>query len=536
MSRWRAWSAIVLPFRLPAAARPLLARAAMDWALWMSLALVGLWVALGADVNNAQWGDHFEQFVWAHSFEWGYYKHPPLPTWMLAAAIAIFGPWPYWTYALAGLCTAGTAFFTYRVAQRLIGDKPAALAILLWGLQQAFSARAQLFNHNTVMMLAISGTAWCVLRALDSSRRAWWIAAGVGAGLAMLSKYQSVVPLAGIGVALLLTGELARHSTRRGALMAIGVAAPVFAPHLLWMLQHDFSTLRYAAQEGRPLSWAARGLSVTVFLGQQIRLLFPAMLFAGVLWLLPGLRTHSHAATATDDDQAQWRRAWFAGLIVFPLVVTVLVCPAFGLDLKNHWGYQCLQFFSLWLAWRLQHLARRGAVVLATLALLVQSVFMTVCAEPEWTGQRDPDRRADGQYPARQLAAAVQRDWQAITSCPLTVVVGPSFEAGMVSVYSHAPPKVLEDGDFAKSPWVQPDELSHRGAVYVATDPNRLPVQGVALLNSMNVAAAARASASRIYWAIVPPRSCDPASAPSGNGVRSTGRRSGVDLLHSPAA
>ncbi|HEV8312478.1 MAG TPA: glycosyltransferase family 39 protein [Burkholderiaceae bacterium] len=491
----------------PAAALDITAPRAR-WALALPLMLVAAWVLLGATLNTAQWGDHFEQFVWAHGVEWGYYKHPPLPTWLLSAAINVFGPSPYWAYVLAGLCTAGTAAFTYLIARRLLGEPLAALALLLWGLQQAFSTRAQLFNHNTVMMLTISAAAWCVLQALHSTQRRWWAAAGVAAGLAMLSKYQAVVPLAGIAVALLLAGELVSRRTLAGVVLAAAVAALVFAPHLLWMLQHDFSTLRYASQEGRALSWGERGSSVVSFLAQQVRLLFPALLFALLLWLLPGLR--KQPGSDADDAGARRRRAWFIGLIVFPLGVTLLTCPAFGLKLQNHWGYQCLQFVSLWLAWRLRGTLQRGPRTLVVLALAVQALSMTVAAKPSWTRESQSGRRIDVQYPARQLAAAVQADWRAVTDCPLRVVVGPSFEAGMVSVYAAQPPKVLEGGDFRKSPWIQPDEPQRHGAVYVATEPSQLPSHAV---RGGSLPVGAAADGARVYWSVVPPQACDTALA-----------------------
>ena len=45
-------------------------------------------------------------------------------------------------------------------------------------------------------------------------------------------------------------------------------------------------------------------------------------------------------------------------------------------------------------------------------------------------------------------ARAVARDWSEVTSCPMRVVVGPTFEAGVVSVYNGGTAKVLEGGDF----------------------------------------------------------------------------------------
>ena len=485
------------------------------WGLLLALALVVMWVLVPAAVNPGQWGDNFEQYVWAHSLEWGYHKHPPLPTWLLGGLIALFGPSPYWAYLLAALCTAGTACFTYRLAGRLLPGSLAGLAMLLWGLQQAFSMRAQVFNHNTVMMLAVSAAAWCVLQAVGSRQRRWWAGAGLAAAAAMLSKYQAIVPLAGLVLGLLLTGELMRRDMRRGLYLAMGVAALGFAPHLAWMVNHDFATLRYAGQGGQGVPWGERGLSVLSFLAQQLRLLFPALLFAGLLWLLPGLRLRGAAAVgvaprAADLDQAEgaqaqrWRRAWMVALIGFPLVITLLTCPVFGLKLQNHWGFQCLQFVALWGAWQLRGMTRRPARVVAAVAVAVQLVAMGwwLVAQAKDTGASG--RRLDPSYPASALAAAVERDWTRMTGCPLKFVVGPQFEGGMVSTYLPHPPQVLEGGDFRKSPWVRAEEVAAFGAVYVATDPADLPEHGV-MVDSMAIHGQ---SGGRVYWAVVPPAFC----------------------------
>ena len=492
------------------------------WALVLALALVAMWVLVPAGVNTGQWGDNFEQYVWAHSLEWGYHKHPPLPTWLLGGLIALCGPSPYWAYLLAALCTAGTAFFTYRLAGLLLPGSLAGLAMLAWGLQQAFSMRAQVYNHNTVMMLAISAAAWCVLQAVATRALRWWGLAGLAAAAGMLCKYQAIVPLGGLVLGLLLTGELARRDVQRGLMLAAGVALLGFAPHLAWMVNHDFATLRYASQGGAAVPWSERGLSVVSFLAQQLRLLFPALLFAGLLWWLPGLRMRAvagqpaHARLPASDlagaeapDQQRWRRAWFVALIGFPLVITLATCPAFGLKLQNHWGFQCLQFVSLWGAWRLRSLTRRPAAFVALVAVAVQLVAMGWWLAAQAADKGESGRRLDPAYPARALAAAVERDWSRMTACPLKIVVGPQFEGGMISTYLANPPKVLEGGDHRKSPWVRADELASLGAVYVATDPADLPEHGV-MVDSMAING--RSGAGRIYWAIVPPLHCLSAS------------------------
>ena len=37
----------------------------------IAVAMVAMWVIVGTAFSSAQWGDHFEQFTWAHSVQWG---------------------------------------------------------------------------------------------------------------------------------------------------------------------------------------------------------------------------------------------------------------------------------------------------------------------------------------------------------------------------------------------------------------------------------------------------------------------------------
>ena len=474
---------------------------------WVAAAMVLAWGFVGVWSSSAQWGDHFEQFAWAHSIEWGYHKHPPLPTWLLAFAIELFGPSTELAGALALACVLGTGVFTYLVARELLGRPGAALSLLFWGLQHPFSYRCHLFNHNTVLMLAVSATAWCSLRALrDPQLTTRWLALGFVAGLALLSKYQAIVPIAGIACAMWLTGDFASRRVRTGAALAVLVASAMFAPHVVWAMQHDLSTLNYATQQGRTLEWQGRIGDSAGFLAQQTRLVLPALLFAGML--IGMARRQSVAGAEALSESSRRQRAWLIGLVVLPVVVTLGTGLVFGLKLQNHWGYQALQFAGLFLAWRLRSLFGPPRPAWIVLALAVHVAFLVLALMLAKFEPSDRTIRNDGRYPAQELARAVRQDWQDDTSCPLAIVVGPSFEAGMISVYNGGTALVLEDGDFAKSPWITPLKVQRRGAVYVSTDRGKLPSFGVTRVGSLDVSEAAPTQTPRVFWAIQPPVSC----------------------------
>lgn len=490
--------------------------AARDPWLWFALILAWAWVLLPAWINSSQAGDHFEQFTWAHSMEWGYHKHPPLPTWLLALAIKLCGATPYASYVVSALVITGTAVFTYLVARALLGQRIASLAIVLWGLHWAFTQRAQLLNHNSVMMCCIAAAAWLALQA-SRQRSAWadWVLLGLVSGLALLAKYQSAVPLFGLILALWRAGALREPRQRLGLALACAISLLVFAPHVRWVVQHDFVTLRYATQTVHQLDLMQRLARVLSFSAIQLRMLVSVLLCLAALSLWA--RWHpSPARSAAESDapvgDAQ-RSAWLLGLLGWPLLVLAGLCLAQGVELQDHWGFQAVQFISLWLAWRMRHLADQPPARLIGVALLLQALSMAVYAQPLWNPRvLASGGRFDQFYPAQALADAVMRDWQRATPCPLRYVVGPTYEAGMVSVYSGANPAVLEAGQSALSPWIDLADLQQAGAVYVGHSSAELPVGLTPRQQEFRPAGSER-SAYDVYWAIAAPRGCGAASA-----------------------
>ena len=321
---------------------------------WLASAIVLAWTVLMLLVDTGLYGDNVEQTIWAHSMEWGYHKHPPLPTWLLGLVTQAFGAAWWWTPVLAALCLLATLWLTWSIARELLGEQVAAAAVLLWGLLQCFSSRAQLYNHNTVLVLCIALTVWCALRA-SRSKPVWWLGVGLAAGLSMLSKYQAVVPLSGLLVALAWSGRFRQSSQRRGAVLAVLVALLVFAPHLAWVASHDFSTLRYASQSVESAGIARRLLFVASFLVNKLRMILPALAALGLCLLLARVtraarRPVTNPVAARPDVQV-WLGGLFWGLLAFLLLLPLLA----GINLRNHWGVQTFQFSALWLAWRWRH-------------------------------------------------------------------------------------------------------------------------------------------------------------------------------------
>ena len=441
-------------------------------AVLTSAAVVVLWALWAAHFNTAQFGDNVEQFNWAQSLELGYHKHPPLPSLVLGLVIRLFGPSVYWAYVLATLCLLGTLGFTWLIGRELIGDRLAAAAVVLWGLNLSFSQRVQLYNHNTVLVLCIAATVWFAMRATRGNPL-WWAATGIGAGAAMLSKYQALVPLGGLLLALALTGRLSRPRERAGLALAATTMLAVFAPHAVWMVQNDFTTLRYAADAAESASlWTRLGF-VVAFVANQVRLAFPALLAIAICWVWMR-RVQGDRIEAGDAPAAPRFERWMFGLVGLGLLVLLAMALLGGVSLRNHWGVQALQFFPLWLALMWDRRIAIDLRMLVCAALAVQALSFTLYA----VEHRDPhavlsSRRIDTAYPARRLARTAVAHWATATRCPLHYVEGSVFDIGLVSLYSGGRIQVF-DSDRA-TPWVRPEDLQRDGALFVLDEGDPVP-------------------------------------------------------------
>ena len=60
-----------------------------------------------------------EELVWANSFEWGYQKHPPLPSWFLYPLTIVFGKMMWLPSALGLLCVAFAQNISYHLYCRI---------------------------------------------------------------------------------------------------------------------------------------------------------------------------------------------------------------------------------------------------------------------------------------------------------------------------------------------------------------------------------------------------------------------------------
>lgn len=402
------------------------------FAAWLVLR-TALWAAVSASQPNLPL-DAVELLGFGNAWLAGYPQHPPVPAWA-AAAFARLAPDPAVGLAVGGLlATALCLLAVWRVARAYLPPAAALVAVAALDGLKFLSWDATEWNNNVALNVGAALTVWFGLRAVQTRAIGWWVLVGAAAGLSLLSKYTAAFHFAPLALYLVATPAGRRCLRTPGPYAATAVAAALFAPHLVWVANNDYVTLRYAAARAADAGgWSAHALNPVIFLATQALILAPAVF---VLWPLVGKGGEARA-------DAWYLRAAAGG----PVLLFVAYAAATGSQLRDAWGSTYWTFATVWLlaergaaapdAGALRRATRRWALV----ALTVPVLFLVKQAGEPFV-EKKPTR---AHFPGRPLAAELGAAWDAEFGVPFRTVAGEPWLAGNVACYAPQRPALHSD-------------------------------------------------------------------------------------------
>jgi dolichol-phosphate mannosyltransferase len=188
-----------------------------------------------------------ETYYWMYSKHpaLGYFDHPPMVAWMIAAGTALFGDTQlgvrFGTFLL-WIASCGLVFLT----GRLWFDKRAALAAtLLFALAPVFVGMGFITTPDAPLLFFWLAALYFISRALHTNRGNYWLLAGVAFGGALLSKYYALLLAPSVAWFLLLSPTHRRWLRRPQFWLALPVALLVFSPVIIWNAQHDWASFLF---------------------------------------------------------------------------------------------------------------------------------------------------------------------------------------------------------------------------------------------------------------------------------------------------
>ena len=464
---------------------------------------VVFWTLVPLYAHHAPPLDVTEMHGWGMTFQWGFYKHPPMPTWIVAISQLLVGKNMLSLLLPASVSIAATYWCVGWLAGKMLPEKEAIVALFLYALTIFCNLWSTDFNHNQIQM-PFWALSLVVLYCCLQSGSLWMsFLLGVVMGLNALSKYTAalIVPCA---IALLIYSRYWRQhfNWKMLALASLGFFL-IFGSHIIWLIDHQFMPFRYLGDRFEQLNEEKSAyVNLLNYIGNIF--LAHALMLLATIYLFARYRPTRNTEVISSNNRDF---LWFLG---FGPVLITLVMGLFGTQLYERWVTPMLPMISIGVIYLLKNRAsflfnKKFLVIFLILQLLMGFGYI-------YKGKINQGKSSRGSYPAPEITQAIYEQWhQKFPNAPFRIVAGGEYEAGFVSLFSPEKTYVFTEANSTFAPWVSEVAANQCGMVMIAPtaqEKSRFPrVEDQAPIKIDQIG---RGSQIVVEWAIVPPQGLCP--------------------------
>lgn len=422
--------------------------------------------------------DNVEELVWANSFELGYQKHPPLPTWILYPTTLIFGKSMTISFFIGYFCVFLSAIFCHslfkEIAARATPKLPQhapLVAVLASSFIAYYTLRGSDFNHNNAQLWSISAMllfyykAW-VAETENRSKDAYqsWIILGIFGGLALLTKYSALIQIATLMLHFIWAKRWQNHRAWLGLLLSATTALVIASPHLLWLLKEAFN-------HSGPIQYALESTANTLDPISNLWKIFSEFFMTQVYRTTPiliSLIVIGRLSKKSSPQQPNWwtklhqsDREFLWIMTLAPTILTIACGGLFNLNLEPKWAvtfYLTIGMFSWMLATDTINLQSFIKTI-----IIFHLIFATGYALFTETISDATGRTTRANFPGKELSDHIYQHWaehpEVTKGAPLTIIAGDTWTAGNIVI--HGPDlgrrtQVWVNANDLESPWLKP--------------------------------------------------------------------------------
>jgi 4-amino-4-deoxy-L-arabinose transferase-like glycosyltransferase len=284
--------------------------------------------------------DAMEGTIWAQHLQWGYDKNPFVNGWLTSLALNFSEQAEWGIYLFSQLSVAVCFWSVWELAKKILPPTSALMAVLILEGAQYYNFHAIDFDDNTVELSLWALTSLFLYNAVQKQQWRDWLLTGVFAALGMMTKYYTIMLCVPIGFFLVVNAYARRSFSNPAFYAGVALFLSVVTPHVVWLFNHDFVTVRYALERVTSNSILPHVNYPAVFAWEQFAVFLPSLVLTALLMTgrRPMLASHRIAMTS-------FNRQFLFFLGVAPYLLTVILAALMGMKLRAGWGEPLL---SLW--------------------------------------------------------------------------------------------------------------------------------------------------------------------------------------------
>ncbi len=188
-----------------------------------------------------------ETYYWTYAQHpsFGYFDHPPMVAWVIAAGTALFGDTALGVRLVTILLWMATSGLLFLTGRMWFGRRTALMATLVFTLLPIYVGMGIMVTPDAPLVFFWVATLYLISKALHTGRSGYWLFAGVTFGGALLSKYYALL-LAPSLLWFLWLSPKHRHWLRRPEpWLALPIALAVFSPVIVWNSHHQWASFLF---------------------------------------------------------------------------------------------------------------------------------------------------------------------------------------------------------------------------------------------------------------------------------------------------
>jgi 4-amino-4-deoxy-L-arabinose transferase-like glycosyltransferase len=192
--------------------------------------------------------DEAYYWTWSKENALSFLDHPPMVAWFIGFGTAIFGDTSFGARFSGLVAILLTEALLADIVWRVTRDvRAAVIAVAMMEASLYYGMLITKAGPDVPLVLFATAMAWALVRLAESGNARWWLAAGVFAGFAALSKFTVVLLLPAVAAFMWVPVWRGRWLRSPYPWAAAAIAIALFTPVVVWNAEHDWASFRFQA-------------------------------------------------------------------------------------------------------------------------------------------------------------------------------------------------------------------------------------------------------------------------------------------------
>jgi 4-amino-4-deoxy-L-arabinose transferase-like glycosyltransferase len=244
--------------------------------------------------------DEAYYWTWSKESALSFLDHPPMIAWFIRFGTVIFGDTSFGARFAGLVVMLATQGLLADIVWRVTRDVRAAIIVVaMMEASLYYGLLTTKVVPDVPLVLFVTAMVWALVRLAVSNDARWWLAAGMFAGLAALSKFTVAMLLPAVLAFTFVPAWRGRWLRSPYPWAAAMIALLLFAPVLIWNAEHDWASFRFQAVRAtaaHPLSLRTLGEFVGMQFGLVGFVMLPVILTGVALTAWRGYRSKEPVA------------------------------------------------------------------------------------------------------------------------------------------------------------------------------------------------------------------------------------------------